>query len=121
VPQLSKRDKQLLQDVARGRYTFATLEALIAIARRATDPALRELLAECIRGRLVAEEAPAARAHDIQIALDLETAAQGPADVAAREYEKHPTRVTRAVAIERHLVHKRALERVLDALHVSRC
>lgn len=118
VPSLAKREKQLLQDVVRGRYTFTTLESLIAIARRSTDPALRELLAECIRGRLLVEDAAPL---DIQVALDFETAAQGPADVAAREFEKHPTRTTRERAISAHTAHLRGLRRVLDCLHLTRC
>lgn len=118
VPDLARRDKQLLQDVVRGRYSFVTLEALITIARRSPDPALRELLAESIRGRLVVADRAIA---DIQVALDVETAAQGPADVAAREFEKHPTPITRDRAISAHTAHLRGLRRVLDCLHLTRC
>lgn len=116
---VSDADRQFLHDFARPeqRYPMKALQRLIHCARCSTRPEDREALAEMIRAHCIA----GATVPDVRTALDVETAVQGPADVAAREFERQPSRTTRAVAIERHTAHQTALRAVLDSLHVHRC
>jgi hypothetical protein len=114
----SDEQRDLLHDVARGRYPMKTLAEMIAIARMSVKPEDREALAEMIRGLLL-EGVPAI--SEPRIAGDLELRAQVEHDFAWRDFEFRQTRVTRDRAIETGTFHQFGLRAQLDVLHAFRC
>jgi hypothetical protein len=114
----SEEQRDLLHDVARGRYPMKTLAEMIAIARSSVKPEDREALAEMIRGLLL-DGVPAI--SDPRIAGDLEMRAQVEHDFAWRAFEFTQTRTTRDRALETGTLHQYGLRAQLDVLHAFRC
>jgi hypothetical protein len=94
--------RQLLQDVMRGRYQLKTLVHLADIAQLSTNPAHREALSRVIRDRSTPHTNPV---PSVAGAFDDETRINGECDVVQRMYERCPTPVNR--------------ERVLETLHAQ--
>jgi hypothetical protein len=115
---LTSSDKQFLGDLARAerRYEMKALQRLIGIAERSDRPEDREALAELIRAECL-RSTPAVR--DVGVAFDLETRAQGEADVAQRAFERRRTRATKEAAIEKLTTHLYGLRASLDAVEAT--
>lgn len=112
---LSDHERQLLKDLARSeaRYPMRTLQALIAIAPRCPEAHDREVLAEFIRERILAQCAPIACPF---AAFEEETKAQGVADLWQWRYARNPTSATRE-QVAQALRHQLAATRqCVDAL-----
>jgi hypothetical protein len=108
---LDDADRHLLQDIAEGRYPMKTFCRLMAIAKRSNRTEDRFALAELVRRECMGIER-----HEISLVFDAETIAQGPADVAAREYERHPSSVTWQRAVDAFTTHFNTIRVSLDAL-----
>jgi len=100
---LDPAEKRLLEDYGRGasangeaRYRMVTFRRLCAIARRSRKPEVREALAELIRDEVFDGVAPTCQ----EVAFDQEAPVTGQCDVAQRQYELHPTPITRARCVE---------------------
>lgn len=115
---LSDYERQLLKDLARSepRYPFRTLKALIAIAPRCPQAHDREVLAEFIRERILAQCAPMTCPL---VAFEEETKAQGIADLWQWRFARNPTGATRE-QVAQALRHQLAATRLcVDSLAVS--
>lgn len=119
TPRLSEPDRQFLKDLRRDevRYPMKAVERLAAIAQTSTRPEHREAFAELIRKH----STPMGEPMEVRMASDRETEAQGPCDVAVREFEQRPTLANKARAkdaIARHRIHLRELDDAVDATPV---
>jgi hypothetical protein len=115
---LSDLDRQFLYDVARGRHKFAALERLLRLAARSERINVRMDIAELVRAALRRPLMPATAVtlRDVIRSSDVETAAQGPADIAIRQFEQHPNAGTRAGAVAAIIAHLEADRDLLDQI-----
>lgn len=116
---LPEADRQFLWDVARGegRYRMVALQRLAGISCRSVKPEDREALAELVRRECLCG---VPSIYDVGLAFDLETKAQGEADVAQRQFERRPTLATRTAAIETLTGQYFATRASLDAVEAER-
>jgi predicted nucleic acid-binding protein len=122
VSGLDERERQLLNDYARGaslhgepRFRLITFRSLLAIARRSRRTEDREAIAELVRAEINRGAPPSS----IELAFDGETGATGPCDVEQRAFEHSPNPITWArckAALEKQLAATRA---ALDAVNAD--
>jgi len=118
TPSASAADKQFLQDIARDecRYPMKAVERLARIAQQSTRPEHQDALAEVIRRRSL----PIANRVDVGTAFDHELQAQTIADVAQREFERHPSKATKETVLERLAAHAVAIRESISAIMAAR-
>jgi hypothetical protein len=108
-------EKQFLRDVARqeGRYPLRALERLTEIAKKSGRPEHREALSRFIR-----ERSTPATAANVSVAaiFDVETVANGDADLAQRIFERTPTRTNAERVIEKLHAQEIASREAIDAI-----
>lgn len=109
----SEDEANLLQDLKRGRYQFATLAKVLELAQRLPDDAEAELLPERLRG-IVVRARP--RSRDVPAVLAEETLEQAPADVSEMALMHDPSAVNRERCREAMHRHAVSIRRALDAL-----
>lgn len=113
-PNISPRNREFLQDFARGeaRYQLVALQRLIMCARASCKPEDREALAEIIRAELLADEPTKC----VATAFDYETTANGEANNAQRQFERTRCRSSWERARDALMQQYAATRASLDAL-----
>lgn len=97
VPNLNKKEVQLIRDIRKGRYIGGVLQAL-EISRRCWDPTDATALPDTFRGYVIAEH-PRFQVCQVE-AFRHETDANGEFDLAQYEWMLNPSRVNGERAIE---------------------
>lgn len=116
---MDEADRQFLHDVARGegRYQMKALRRLVGLSRLSLRPDHREALAELVRRESLAD---VTAARDVGLAFDLETGANGEADVAQRQFERFPSSATRDRVRGALTTQLYATRAALDAVEAAR-
>lgn len=111
---LSERERQLLDDLGRGRYLTGVFK-FVEIAKRCEDPLHAAWFAERLRGFVLADHPAISR--DVDLAFRDETVANGDANLAQHDYRVAPTRANRERAIDALLRQDITTHAAIDALH----
>lgn len=114
APRASDADRQFLQDIARGdqRVKMLQLQRLLAIAKGSTRPEHKVALEDLVRFHVQTT----GEVLDPVVASDVETEAQGPADVDVRLFERHRDRPSKERALASLRRHYAALRTLIDSI-----
>jgi hypothetical protein len=115
APSAPHQTRTFFQDFARGeaRFPLRAVEHFIAGARASVKAEDRLMLAEIIRGEILADSAPV----DVAAIADRELQAQYEADVSLREWERRRCSTSREILIAKHTVHLNYVRELIDAHH----
>lgn len=111
-PNTSRTERQFLQDVARGRYHFRTVQRMARIAAGSQRPEHQAALATLIQEVSMSGTAPST----VVSTFDHETELNGICDMAQRIFEREPTRANQERVVDALLAQEIASRRAREAV-----